>query len=316
MNVLVTGGRGLVGRHLLPVLREAGHDAAVLSRSSSPVVDYRVFTWRPHLQELEEEALRWADAVVHLAGANIGTRRWTARRKQELFDSRVQSTRLLLETARRLGCTMRVFVAASAVGYYGAVTRNRPFVEEDPPGKDFLAELCRQWEAQSDGFREMGARVVRLRTGVVLARDGGALPRLMAPVKWGLGSPLGSGKQYFPWIHITDLVRLYAEALSNGRFAGPYNAVAPQQVQQRQFMRVLADVLHRPLFMPGIPAFPLRILLGEFSKTLVEGSPVSAQKILNTGFSYRFPELRPALEDLLCKSGEERSSSQGFRVVR
>ena len=302
-NVLITGGTGLIGRHLVPFLRGRGHQVGVLSRSGRPVAGARMFSWQPEQDRLNEEAVRWAEAVVHLAGANIGEGRWTERRKQEIFDSRVRSAELLYRAAEQAGARLKVFVSASATGYYGQVTRDRAFRETDPPGRDFLAGVCTAWEQAADQFSELGARVVKLRTGVVLAADGGALPRFAGPARWGLAPVLGSGRQFLPWIHILDLVRLYALALEKDSLKGPYNAVAPQQVRQRDFVRTLAAVLGRPRLAPPVPAVFLRLFLGEMAGMLLEGSPVSAEKLLATGFTFRFPELGGALEDLL--SGEE-----------
>ena len=299
-HVVVTGGTGLVGRHLVRRLSEQGHAVTVLTRGpteSREGVDYR--HWDPRKGELDRQVLVQAEVVVHLAGANIAAGRWTKKRKREILQSRVGSAALLLAAAKETGTQLRAYVSASATGYYGSVTTDHEFTEEDPPGNDFLAHVCRQWEEAADRFSEVAQRVAKLRTGIVLARDGGALSKLAKPVRYGVALPLGSGNQRMPWIHVEDLVELYLRAVESDAPSGALNVVAPDCPTNATFMKTLAEVLGRPFVPVGIPALALRLALGEMATSLLEGSCVSARKVLDTGYRFRHPGLRQALEDLL-----------------
>ncbi len=299
-RVLVTGGTGLVGRRLVTRLVARGHSVTVLTRRAPHRQNgVAYFRWDVQAGTLDAATVQKAEVLVHLAGENIAAGRWTRRRKRALLESRVRPAELLFKTVQGARRPPRVFISASAVGYYGAVTSNRVFTETDPPGKDFLAEVCRQWEAAALRFAGLGTRVVLLRTGVVLARDGGALPKLAGPVRHAVAVPLGSGTQHMPWIHIEDLVDLYVSAIESDQLSGPYNAVAPECPTNKAFMKTLAEVQGRPFLPIGVPGFLLRLVLGEMATSLLEGSCVSEARIRATGYTFRFPTLRLALEDLL-----------------
>lgn len=283
-TVLISGGTGLVGSHLSKKLRTKGYEVAILSRSD------------PN----SAQAIETADYIIHLAGANIGAKRWTARRKQQILDSRVKTTELMFEqVAASEKPKLKAFISASATGYYGAVTMDKIFTENDPAAPDFLGETCRLWETAADRFRSLGARTVRIRTGVVLTGRGGALAKMSMPVKLGIGSAIGSGRQYLPWIHIDDLCGIYIKAVEDAGMEGAYNAVAPDHRTNLDFTQTLARVLKKPFWFPSVPAFAMKLLFGQMSDILLEGSRVSSGKISRAGYQFLFPELEAALKDLL-----------------
>ena len=294
-NILITGGTGLIGRELQRLLKEKGYETAVLSRSRKSG-DGRTFYWDYEKGILDEEALSFADAIIHLAGENISARRWKAKQKKRILDSRVQTTDLLVEKIKASGKKPEVFISASAVGYYGSTLLNWSYHEENEPGEDFLADVTSQWEHSSLPIEVMGIRRVVLRTGVVLSESGGALPQMMTPVKRGLGAPLGSGKQMVSWISLEDLVNLYVFALENPEISGVYNAVAPNPLNNKTFMKTLAHHLHRPFLLPPVPGFVMKILFGEMASILLKGQGVSADKIVSAGFSFQHETLEEFLE--------------------
>jgi uncharacterized protein (TIGR01777 family) len=302
-KVLISGGSGLVGRHLGRMLRDMGYGVALLSRKEKKEEAIPTYIWNPvpgiHPGEaIEKGALDGVESIIHLAGISIGGKRWSEKRKKEILDSRVKTAEFLFHVIREHGITLKTFITASASGYYGTVTTDRIFWEDDPPGGDFTGSVCRQWEEAADRFSEAGMRTVKIRTGVVLSGKGGALPRLSSLPKLGLGAPLGSGKQYMPWIHLEDLSRIYAFALENEGLSGPYNAVAPEHLTNREFTRRLSRQLGRPCFLPSIPAPAMRLLFGEMAVLLLEGSRISPEKILSEGFRFTYPDLATALDHL------------------
>jgi hypothetical protein len=209
------------------------------------------------------------------------------------------TAKLLHETATSSGKRFKAFISASATGYYGSLTSEKIFSEEDTPADDFLGEVCRKWEEQADSFNSISSRVVRIRTAVVLEKSDSALSKYLLPAKFGIFPLLGSGRQFMPWIHITDLCRIYLKAVSDNKMEGAYNAVAPSFTDQRSFMKTLASVLGKPFFSPPVPAFILRIIMGEMASVVLAGSRVSSDKIISGGFSFRFPDLPSALQDAL-----------------
>ena len=300
-KVLITGGTGLIGRRLVNMLLDKGHEVILLSRRPGSRNDIPVFLWDPEKGEMDENALEGVEIIVHLAGLNIGDKRWTPERKRRIVDSRVKSGELLLQALHSGRFQPRAYISASAIGYYGASTSDKIWDEGAPPGEDFLGQCCLLWEAVGAGFEALGIRTVMVRTGVVLSRQGGALKKLSLPVSLGAGAPLGSGKQFFPWIHMEDLCGIFLHVLEGQGLKGPYNAVAPEHASNREFTRNLARVMRRPMFLPGIPAPLLRLMLGERSLMLLEGSRVSSEKIRASGYSFRFPELEMALKDILAR---------------
>lgn len=293
--VLITGGSGLIGQALTHALRAEGHVVRWLSRQAS---GRDRFSWDVAKGSIDARALIGVEHVVHLAGAGIADKRWTSARVHELIASRTDTARLLLNALREHGIAPRSFVSAAGIGYYGAVTRDHLFTENDPPGTDTIAHISVAWEQAADEWNAL-CRVVKLRTPVVLARDGGALPRLAAPARWGLATPLGTGRQWMPWVHIDDLVRIYQQAMFNETMSGVYNVNAAEQPTNKEFMRALAAALKKPFFLPAVPAFALRLALGELSSVLLSGSRAENTKLMVTGFRFKQGTLEGALRSLL-----------------
>lgn len=300
-TILLTGGNGLVGKALSPRLAEKGYGVIVLSRRPDPDSLYRNYFWDPSRNIIDETAVQEADFMVSLAGENLGEKRWTKRRRQEILDSRVKTSELLFNTFIRKGKKLRAFISASAIGFYGAVTSDRIFTEADPPGNDFAAEVCMQWEGQAAKFVREGIRTVILRSGIVLAPKDGVLERMALVSKLGIGSPIGSGKQYLPWIHIGDLCNIYIKAIEDPNLKGAYNAVAPDHKTNREFTGTLAKILRNPYFAPAVPEFVMKMLFGEMALMLLRGSRISPQKVIDAGYTFRFPVLEDALADTLKK---------------
>ncbi len=286
MKILMTGATGFLGGHLTRELEAQGHAVVPVSRRSGLGVDW------------SEDALRRAiadvDVVCHLAGENV-LGRWTAAKKKKIRESRVESTELLARLlAERGGGAM---VNASAVGIYG--DRGSERVDEDSsPGRGFLADVCVEWEAAAQPAREAGLRVATVRIGVILGADGGALKRMLLPFKLGIGGQLGGGDQFFPWVHVHDVARLFTFLCEHETASGAFNGVAPGSVTNREFTRTMGRVLGRPTVLPA-PAFAVRAALGEAAGMLLEGQRVNPRRTLDAGFSFRQPELETALRDLL-----------------
>lgn len=300
-TVLITGGSGLIGSRLTPMLQEKGYRVTHLSRRAGEHNGVKAYAWDVDKNYIDEEAIRTADYIIHLAGANIGEGRWTRRRKKEIINSRAGAARLLYECLRKQHKKLKAFVTGSAVGYYGMVNSDKIFTEHDKPAKDFLGESCRVWEESSGPIAAMKIRTVWARLGVVLSPDGGALKKMMPPIKSYIGSPLGSGKQYVPWLHIDDACRALIMAMENESMQGAYNLVAPQHVTNAELTREIAKVLEKPLWAPAVPGFVLKLMFGEMAGMILRGSRVSNGKLLSTGFKFKFPELEGALRDLLKK---------------
>jgi uncharacterized protein (TIGR01777 family) len=298
-NVLIAGGNGLVGKKLSELLHQRGYEIRVLSRNRSDKGIIKNYYWDPDQGEVDNEAFKDLNYIIQLSGANISEKRWTKNRKNEIVSSRTKSTDLLFQTIKCNGTKLKAFISASAIGYYGTESSQKIYTESDPAGKDFLAETCRKWELAAEQFHNYGIRTVKIRTGIVLTDKGGALSKMIIPSKFGLGSAYGSGKQYFPWIHIKDLCQIYHKALEDDKMEGAYNAVAPSQITNKDFMRTLAVALNKPFWMPGIPGFVLKILLGELSQSLLNGNKISSDKLLAEGFHFQFNDIESTLIELV-----------------
>lgn len=294
-TILITGGTGLVGSHLRKRLEDKGYDVSILGRTRKNKKSIPTYIWDWSKQEIENEAIDTADYIIHLAGANIAGKKWTVNRKQLILDSRVKTGKLLFDKIKERNRDLKAYISASAIGYYGAITSDKLFTETDPAANDFLGDTCSQWEKSADRFKESGIRTVKIRTGVVLTSQGGALSKMITPVKLGIGSAIGSGKQYLPWIHIDDLCGIYIKAIEDTQMRGAYNAVAPDHKTNQEFMRVLAHVLKRPFLFPNVPAITMKLMFGKMSQMLLDGSRVSADKIVSTGYNFQFAELELAL---------------------
>ena len=298
MKILITGSRGFVGTALCQDLERAGHTVCRLVRPGTPAErtggegGFDV-NWNPATGELGGAAVG-ADAVVNLAGASIAGGRWTAERKQLLLASRVDTTRALVQALSRMAARPRVFVSASGIGYYGSCG-DQVLTEESPPGRDFLSRMGQEWEAEAAKAEALGIRVVRARFGVILAKHGGALPRMVRPFLWGAGGRIGSGQQWLSWVTLQDTVSVVRFALENGAVRGPLNVVSPQPVRNADFTKALANTLRRPALFPA-PALALRLLLGEMAEELLLTSlrAIPAQ-LDRLGYRFLHAELRPAL---------------------
>lgn len=295
----MTGASGMVGTALSFDLRAGGNTVVPLVRPPQlPGVDQAA--WNPKTGEIDAAAAAGADAVINLAGASIGERRWNASRKQLLRSSRVDATRGLIAALAKLEPRPRVLVSASAIGYYGN-RGDEQLTETSPPGDDFLARLVRDWEAEANRAAELGLRTVILRLGVVLSKRGGALAQMLPPFRMGLGGRIGSGRQWMSWIALADAVQLMRVALEDAAWTGSYNAVSPQPVTNEDFTRALGRVLRRPTVFP-VPGFALRGMFGEMAGALLLASQrVQPQRLAAAGYSYLYPELEPALHSVLAR---------------
>lgn len=295
--VLITGANGLVAKELSKKL-EKEFSVRFLTRKKK---NSNEFEWDIKNQSIDETAFENVSHILHLAGANISEKRWTDERKKELISSRVDSAGLILKTLREKNIKLKSFISASGINYYGTKTTEKIFTEKDNPGNDFLSEVVVLWERAADDFKEQNVaeRVVKIRTAVVLSEKDGALKKMIPTIKIGIGSPLGTGKQYMPWIHIKDICSIYEFALKNSELDGAYNATSPEHTTNENLTKKIAKVLKKPLFMPNVPSFVLKLIFGELASALLEGSRASSEKIQNAGFEFKFPDLKGALEDLL-----------------
>lgn len=294
---LITGASGLVGTRITELLQQEKAAVTHLVRSPKPggVPQYG---WNPEQQKIDPTALEGVSTIIHLAGADVADKRWTPSRKKELYDSRIQSTRLLVETLRQQRGTVTTIVAASAIGYYGFGTDTKIFSEDDAPADDFLATLTRDWEHEIDEARALGIRVVKLRIGIVLSHRGGALQQLVRPIRWGVGAALGNGQQFLSWIDLDDLCRMFLFAARTPSVAGAYNATV-DWCTNTELTKAAAKLLNKPLFLPPVPAAVLRLMLGEMATIVVEGSRVSGKKIKSAGMTFQYPTLAASLQHQL-----------------
>jgi uncharacterized protein (TIGR01777 family) len=295
--ILITGAGGMIARELSKRL-EKDYTVRFLTRKKQHSNE---FEWDVRKGIIDEAALENVSHVIHLAGANISEKRWTTERKEELISSRVDSAQLILKTLRKKKIKLKSFITASGINYYGTKTTDKIFTEKDAPGNDFLSEVVVLWERAADNFKEenLAERVVKIRTAVVLSEKDGALKKMIPTIKMGIGSPLGSGKQFMPWVHIKDICSIYEFALKNSNLDGAYNATAPEHITNEDLTKNIAKTLRKPLFMPNVPRFVLKLIFGELADALLEGSRASSQKIQDAGFQFEFPRLEMALEDLL-----------------
>lgn len=288
----------MLGKPLTRMLLQKGYSIHHLSRNPEPHGNPRitVFKWDIDKNEIDEKCLDGVIAIVHLAGEGIADKRWTAKRKQQIVRSRTASIGMIYDLLKRNAShEVNTIVSASAIGYYG--DRGDELLTEDSlPGKGFLPIACVEWEKAVDKGTELNLRVVKLRTGVVLTDEGGALPELASPIKKGVGTALGSGKQWMPWIHLQDVIRMYVYALENSSIQGTYNMTAPNPVTNAKMTDALAKVFDRRLWLPNAPAFGIKLILGEMSALVLDSDKVSSSKIVSAGFKFDYPELKAALE--------------------
>lgn len=296
-NILITGATGLVGKKLVPYLLKQGHSVSVLSRKRKAIPGVHVFVWNVEAQHVETGAFDDVDTVIHLAGEGIADKRWTAKRKAELINSRVKSAQLLYKTIKKANAPVKTFISASAVGYYG--NRGDEFLWEDSlPARGFLSDCCIEWEAAADAGLALGLRVVKVRIGLILSEKEGALAAIAKPIKFFVGAPLGSGRQWMPWIHIDDIVGIFAKAVEDEQMKGAYNAAAPYPVTNKLLTKRVAWHLSRPVWPVHVPKAVLKVVLGESSILALMSSNTAAQKILDAGYQFKYLDLDEALKDI------------------
>ncbi|HEY4644291.1 MAG TPA: TIGR01777 family oxidoreductase [Bacteroidota bacterium] len=302
MRILLAGGTGFIGRKLYGALTGDGHSVTVLSRSDSTA--RRILGQKAAVVEWDGKSLvglrpsvDGLDAIVNLSGESIAGRRWSSRQKERLLSSRLEPTRAIVKAIGQSDKKPALLINQSAVGYYGN-TGDAEITEDHLPGSDFLATLCQKWEAEAKDAEEYGVRVVRLRTGIVLGRDGGALERMLVPFRLFVGGPIGSGKQWTSWIHLDDVIGVIRFALTNAKVEGPVNCTAPEALTNLRFSKTLGRILRRPSWAP-VPAFVLKVLFGEMAEAvLLGGQRVVPGKLMQLGYEFRFPRLQEAFEDI------------------
>lgn len=297
--VVITGAGGLIAQELS---KKIGNDYEVrfLTRNKKHENEYE---WNVKNGTIDEAALENVSHIIHLAGANISEKKWTPERKKELISSRINSAKLLSDTLKQKNIKLKSFISASGINYYGTKTTEKIFSENDTPGNDFLSKVVIFWEKAADEFeiKNLAERVIKIRTAVVLSDKEGALKKMLPPIQYYIGSALGTGKQYMPWIHIKDICSIYEFALKNSHVNGAYNANSPEHTTNENLTRRIANVIKKPLFMPNVPGFVLKLIFGELANALLEGSRASSQKIQDAGFRFEFSNLQESLEDLLLK---------------
>ena len=307
-SILITGASGLIGKRLTDLLLQKGYRVSHLGRARKAGA-IPSFVWNIETGEMDPQSLNDVDVIIHLAGAGVAEKRWTSARKQEILSSRTKSSALLCSTLKNSRHQVKTVISASAIGIYGFEIDDGNFLsEESSPGNNYLAKVVLDWEKEVDQIALLGIRVVKIRIGIVLSDQGGALKEMANPIKYGVGAPLASGRQIISWIHLEDLCSIFMLVVQDEKLQGAYNAVGPQPVTNEEMTVAIAKVLGRPLWLPNIPAFILRLILGEMAEVVIHGSRVSSQKIQEKGFSFQFSALEPALRNLFHRRNGERNS--------
>ena len=301
-NVLISGGSGFIGSHLTGLLIANGYSVSILSRSEKQNKgDISYYKWDVANQTIDENAVLNADFIIHLAGENIAEKRWTAKRKAEIIDSREKSTQLLYAVLRKNNKKLDAFISASAIGIYGAINGEEICSEDTAYANDFLGYTCQKWEGAIDFIENLNIRTVKIRTGLVLGKNDGFLKKLIPLFQFRLGSALGSGKQYMPWIHVDDLCAIYLQAVMNPNMEGAYNAAVLDNTTNSIFSKTLARIFGYSIWLPNVPAFVLKLVMGEMAVIVLTGRRVSSDKIEQTGFQFQFKNLEEAIRNCLMK---------------
>jgi len=295
-HVLITGATGMIGKALIQSLLEKNYTISTLSTHPRAIPHVQVFKWDVNKKMIDRECFNGVTTIIHLAGENIAKEKWTDKRKQEIIDSRIGSIQLLLETLQQTAHQVSTFISASAVGFYGD-REDEILNEESAPGTGFLADCCVQWENAAESAAKLGMRVVKFRTGFIIAKDEGGLPAMTQPIKLFAGAPLGSGKQWVPWIHMRDMVDMYIYALENP-ISGTFNACAPNPVTNKTLTKALGKFLHRPIWPIKVPAKAIELIMGEMSVIALMSTNTSVQKILDAGYRFQYTQLSDALSDI------------------
>lgn len=297
-TVLVGGGTGLIGTRLSQLLSEEGYEVSHLSRTAHPDAKFPAYQWDVAAGTIDKAAVAQADYVINLAGAGIADRPWTKARKQLIINSRVQSAALLADTFQKLGHSPRAYLSSSAIGYYGD-RGNKWVSEEAGPGDGFLSESTQAWEAAIQGVAQRGIRTVGIRTGIVLSTQGGALEKMLIPFRFYTGTYFGDGEQWYSWVHIDDICRMFIHAMQNASMEGFYNGVAPSPVTNKRLVKTIKEVKNSPALIVPAPALALRLAMGEMADAILDSTRVLADKIKETGFTFEYPTIDAALKDLL-----------------
>jgi len=287
-NVLITGGSGFVGMHLTTLLKANGYEVSWLTRKINTSIDIPQYLWNWRNKKIETEAIEKANIIVHLAGANVNGRRWNKKWKKEIYDSRIKSTDFLFEIISKQPNKIKIFVSASATGYYDCATSEKIFYETDFAGKDFLATTCNDWEQAATKFSTIGIRTSIIRTGVIFSENSEAYKKINLPIRFGFGAAIGSGKQYFPWIHLDDLCGIYLKAITDNSMQGVFNAVAPKFINNAALTKAMANHFNKHIWLPNIPPTVIRILFGEIAESLLNGNRISSEKIIKCGFQFKY----------------------------
>lgn len=301
-TILITGGTGLVGNALTKALLSKGYSVIILTRQKdkqSTVPNLSFAHWDIENMTIDELVFAQVSYIIHLAGAGIADKRWTEKRKQEIIDSRVNSGKLLVQSLKNIPNKVQAVISASAIGWYGAdpeLPNPNPFKEDDKPGADFLGTTCKLWEESTKPVIEMGIRLMHVRTGIVLSKNGGALKEFIMPLKFGVAAILGNGKQVISWIHIDDLVSVFITAINDEKMKGAYNAVAPHPVSNKALTLALAKARGKFYLPVHIPSFLLKLIVGEMSVEVLKSATVSAGKLLATGFQFNYNNIEGALQ--------------------
>jgi len=297
-TVLISGGTGLLGSNITQFLQRKGYKVIYLSRKKGKKNGIKCYQWDVAAGTIDAEAVIKADHIIHLAGASVADKRWTDEYKREILESRTKSTALICRALKENKHKVKSFISASAIGIYG--NRGKELLDEESEvAGDFLAQVCVAWEDEIFKFEVLGIRTVAIRIGIVLSEKGGALPQLILPVKMFVGAPLGGGDQYMSWIHIEDLSAIFVKALEDKNMKGVYNGVSPTPVTNEVLTKAIADKISRPVFPINVPGFALKVIVGEFADSLIGGARVSSHKIEKVGFSFAYPDIDKALDNLI-----------------
>jgi uncharacterized protein (TIGR01777 family) len=299
--VLITGANGMLARSLAISL-SSEYTVRFLTRKAKR---HNEFKWDIELKYIDPEALKDVNHIIHLAGSSVSEKRWTLKRKREIYSSRVDSAKLILDELQKNNQTIESFISASAIGYYGSKTTNDILTEESKNGEDYLGEVCNDWETAAHSFKSnhVAQKTSILRLGIVLKNDSGALKKMTPPIIWGLGAVIGTGKQWVPWIHVYDICKMIKFLIEND-VDGTYNAVAPEHVTNQTFTRELATVLKRKILLPNIPPLFFKLLFGEMAVVLLTGSRVSSDKIMGLGFDFKYANLHAALRNIIAEKNQ------------
>ncbi len=296
-KVLITGGSGTVAERLSKLLTNVGHEVVHLSRNENPQSSYKTYIWDVQKGEIDPSCVDGVDTIVHLAGAGIADKRWTDERKELLVKSRTDSIALVYKLLKEKPHQVKSVVSSSAAGFYSD-RGNSLLVEDNKPAHDFLGQCCIQWEQAVDAGVSLGLRVLKFRTGVILDKSSGALEQIAKPIKFGFGAPIGDGKQWISWIHLDDVAEMYKFGIENENLTGAFNMCSPHPLTNKELTKAIAKELHKPLWLPHVPAFALKLALGEMSAVVLGSTKMSSRKIEEVGFKFSYPNIQAALQEI------------------